>query len=189
MKQKGLAPIVIVLLIAAAVGGYLVYSGKINFPQKQIQTTEVDETANWKTYTNNKYKYSFRYPESVTITTRVETLPGNEAERQIESTCCIAVWKDAYKEILFSLDTFEEQKSLEEYKKNLLTEGANNMVDIIFLGEKAISYQYNPLSPSSPSSITLIRNKILYDFLPTDPLKIDVELKDQILPTFKFIPQ
>ncbi len=72
MFQKGLASILIVLLIAAAVGGYLVYSGKISLPQKQVTQTSksdaspaptgVDETANWKTYTNTKYGYSVKYP-------------------------------------------------------------------------------------------------------------------------------
>ncbi len=38
MNQKGHA-ILIVLLIAAAIGGYLIYSGKINLPQKQVVCT------------------------------------------------------------------------------------------------------------------------------------------------------
>ncbi len=39
MSQKGQA-LLIVLLIAAAIGGYLVYSGKINLPQKQVVCTQ-----------------------------------------------------------------------------------------------------------------------------------------------------
>ncbi len=63
MKQRGLAPILIILLIAAAIGGYLVYSGKINTSKKQVvQTPKVDDTANWKTYTNNIYGYTLKYP-------------------------------------------------------------------------------------------------------------------------------
>lgn len=63
MSQKGLTPVVIVLLIAAAIGGYLVYSGKINLPQKQIdqpvaeiyedevtKESESDSSENWETY-------------------------------------------------------------------------------------------------------------------------------------------
>ncbi len=59
VKQKGLAPIIIVLLIAAAIGGYLVYTGKITLPQQTTQTS-VDETANWKTYKGDNF--SFQYP-------------------------------------------------------------------------------------------------------------------------------
>lgn len=77
MKQKGLAPIIIVLLIAAAIGGFLIYSGKINLNQTTTQVAQPSptpgasgvptgdaETANWKTYTNSEYKFSFKYPEN-----------------------------------------------------------------------------------------------------------------------------
>lgn len=72
MKQKGLAPVLIILLIATAIGGYLVYSGKINLPQKQTdqqttETTKVDETANWKTYTSDKHGFSINYLETWVI--------------------------------------------------------------------------------------------------------------------------
>ncbi len=33
-------------------------------------STTPDETANWKTYTNNKYSFSFKYPSSFSLTTR-----------------------------------------------------------------------------------------------------------------------
>lgn len=79
LKQKGFIPILIVLLTAAAIGGYLIYSGKINIPQKQVaQTLKSDaspaptgdaETANWKTYISDKYGYSFQYPANLTIQT------------------------------------------------------------------------------------------------------------------------
>ena len=64
-NQKGYAPIFIILLIAGVVGGYLIGSGKLNLPQKQVtqtETSKVDEIANWKTYTNTKYGYSIKYP-------------------------------------------------------------------------------------------------------------------------------
>lgn len=67
-KQKGLSPILIVLLITAIIGGYLIYSGKINLNKSQltpVQTTQPspsDETANWKTYSNLESNYSIKYP-------------------------------------------------------------------------------------------------------------------------------
>ncbi len=69
-NQKGLAPILIVLLIAAVIGGYLVYSGKINLNQKPVaqQTPQPsstsDETANWKTFINRDAGYSISYPNT-----------------------------------------------------------------------------------------------------------------------------
>ena len=72
-KQKGIAAILIVILIALAVGGYFVYTNysnnrtRVNFPQPS--SSPADETAkpdsigaNWKTYTNSKYRYVIRYP-------------------------------------------------------------------------------------------------------------------------------
>lgn len=100
MQQKGLAPIIIILLITAAIGGYLIYSGysgKINLPQKSPATVacteeakvcpdgtsvgrsgpkcefapcpspKTDDTANWKTYTNNKHQLSIKYPNNTTL--------------------------------------------------------------------------------------------------------------------------
>ena len=77
MKQKGLAPILIVLLIALGVGGYLIYQKQIkpvNITQQTTQSTPAPtsnpesttsaDISNWKTYTNDKLKLSFKHPES-----------------------------------------------------------------------------------------------------------------------------
>lgn len=68
-RQKGLAPILIVMLIALGIGGYLIYSGKINLNKTQVPSTATspsptnsDEIANWKTYKDNNYAFSFKYP-------------------------------------------------------------------------------------------------------------------------------
>lgn len=69
-NQKGFAPILIILLIALAIGGYLFYSDKIPLPQTTSPLSPSAsqepngslETANWKTYTNTKYNFSFKYP-------------------------------------------------------------------------------------------------------------------------------
>lgn len=74
MSQKGLAPILIVILIAAAVGGYFIYQKQIKpvvVPQQTAQPsstnaspapTGVGEIANWKTYTNTKVGFQIKYP-------------------------------------------------------------------------------------------------------------------------------
>lgn len=80
MKQKGLAPLVIIILIALAVGGYLLYQKQFKSitvfqpslsPAASLELPGVGETANpdliganWKTYTNTKYGYSFQYPSN-----------------------------------------------------------------------------------------------------------------------------
>lgn len=41
----------------------------INEPSSTVQTTPtpIDETANWKTYTNSKFGYSFQYPPTLSV--------------------------------------------------------------------------------------------------------------------------
>ena len=72
--QKGLAPILIVILIALAVGGYLVYQNQSKSvspvktdtspaPTGATETANPDSIgANWKTYTNTQHGYSLKYP-------------------------------------------------------------------------------------------------------------------------------
>lgn len=85
-SQKGLAPILIVLLIAAAVGGYFIYQNQIKPTLPPITqptpsqiaapaptdadttvNTEASRSANWKTYTNSKYGFSLKYPAGYVI--------------------------------------------------------------------------------------------------------------------------
>lgn len=74
MTQKGLAPILIVILIAAATFGYLIYSGKINVNQIKpspayrspdgttMSKNQNDETVNWKTFESPTFGFSYKYP-------------------------------------------------------------------------------------------------------------------------------
>lgn len=74
MREKGFAPLLIIISVAALailIGGYLIYSGKINLdklllPPPPIYTTKY-ETANWKTYTNKDYSFFFKYPAQFTL--------------------------------------------------------------------------------------------------------------------------
>lgn len=76
-KQKGLAPILIVILIALAIGGYLIYQKQtkpVSVSQPVTQSSPssavspvpngTGETTNWKTYTNKEYGYYLKYPSS-----------------------------------------------------------------------------------------------------------------------------
>ncbi len=81
--NKGFATILVLLVVVLVIGGYLVYSGKIiinrsqeTVPYDVYKLTNsspsptpigADETANWKTYTNTIYKFSFKYPPAYTI--------------------------------------------------------------------------------------------------------------------------
>lgn len=78
MKQKGLAPIVIIILVAVALGmsGYLIYSkqAKPTTPLQRVtkatpavstlpaESSSSAETSNWKAYINGKMKFSLKIP-------------------------------------------------------------------------------------------------------------------------------
>ncbi len=79
MSQKGFAPILILIIIAVLIGGYLIYQNSQNqsktipLPTPQLtstptatpESTNSAETTNWKTYTNTDYGFSFQYPSSL----------------------------------------------------------------------------------------------------------------------------
>mgnify|MGYP001564321650 FL=1 len=81
MNQKGFANIVLVVIIVLIVGvvGYFAFVKKSPPIVQQTQTptqtnnsvsptpTQKDETANWKTYSNSKYRFSLKYPNGWTI--------------------------------------------------------------------------------------------------------------------------
>lgn len=72
-NQKGLAPILIIILIAVAIiGGYLIYQKQLESVFQQTQSTPAPvfkkessapaEIADWKTYTNKDMSFSITYP-------------------------------------------------------------------------------------------------------------------------------
>ena len=67
-KQKGLAPILIVILIALAVGGYLYYQKQnkpTSVPQQNTQSSPTsNETIIWKTYKDSEIGFMINYPDS-----------------------------------------------------------------------------------------------------------------------------
>lgn len=81
MKQKGFAPILIILILAAVLlSGYFIYQKQtkpISSPEPSPLSTEApakveDPTANWETYTNTKYGYSFKYPTNLSIKENID---------------------------------------------------------------------------------------------------------------------
>lgn len=64
MPQKGTTPIVIVILIALAVGGYFIYASS---SQDRTKPTRSGQKADWKTYSNTEYKYAVNYPATWSV--------------------------------------------------------------------------------------------------------------------------
>lgn len=87
-ESKGFAPILIVVMIAALVGGYLLYQNQTkptplpttqltSTPTSSPESTNSAETTNWKTYTNKDNYFSFKYPPMFTVTEKKETFESN----------------------------------------------------------------------------------------------------------------
>lgn len=49
MNQKGYSPLLIVILIAAVIGGYLIYSGRVNLNKSQDKTTSTEQNNSYPT--------------------------------------------------------------------------------------------------------------------------------------------
>ncbi len=96
MSQKGVAPILIVLLIALAIGGYFLYQqqAKTTLPTPSpTQTTTqpspnptntspvpngTGETTSWKTYTDTELGISFKYPDTWEVKTTIVAGPNTK---------------------------------------------------------------------------------------------------------------
>ena len=83
MKQKGFAPIIIIVLVAIVASGVYFLGTKnilklpTSFSLPTISpspTPTPDPTANWKTYTNYEYGYSVKYPSDWKV---IEAKPSN----------------------------------------------------------------------------------------------------------------
>jgi len=66
--------IVVFLIMAVGIGGYVLGANRNQIAQTQPVTqipqpspAPIDETANWKTYINDEYEISFKYPPSFVI--------------------------------------------------------------------------------------------------------------------------
>lgn len=85
-KQKGLAPVLIIILVSLVVGGYLLYQKQTKPVVSQLVaqfspspvTSSVaassSKTAGWKTYTNKIDGYSLKYPNNFIVS---ESFVGN----------------------------------------------------------------------------------------------------------------
>lgn len=95
-KQKGFIPILIVLLIAATIGGYFIFTNYSNLSrvksrdnrtkpaQQTIPPSSTDEIANWKTYTDSNLQLTFKHPSDWSITKIDNGLQLKSGSKNIE---------------------------------------------------------------------------------------------------------
>lgn len=203
LRQKGLAPILIIVLIAAAIGGYLIYSGKINLPQKQVtQTsksdvnpavtgdeetvyTESDRSANWKTYTNNKYNYSIFYPKDAQVIPEGDFKIFIKGKNYPYGTYVTVDILDNPKGLILS------QLGSEEYATDAPSPYDLPWQKTKFLGMDVLTTKYRPPGDSGKMTIYLFEKEgIIYSLwkAPVDEPNSTYfnDLADSIISTFKF---
>ncbi len=202
-NQKGFTPIILVLIMVTVIGiiggGYLVYrkylnplylpkhdNPPINWEAVQNSNPESSssaETANWKTYTNNKFGFTIQYPENWEI----------EGDNPIKVDIVISSLDNSSNLIIspiaearFSTDRNRDKKlangtlrtvggrTAKEYKENIEDEFTDVFVRDIQLED------INGLNWTKP-------NEISYWVDTSQPSL--VKIFDQILSTFKFTDQ
>ena len=203
MTQKGLAPILIVLLIALGIGGYLIYtnySNNFTKPAKYVQitptpteSTSIAETANWKTYTNNEYKFSLKYPPEYAVKGE-----GKIIDLLEEDACCdsgFQIWLDESRfensQSLIRCDRAKEEIKLNPAfpRSDCLEDGKRygqnaDIVSIKLANVEAISFYVADTGVGHLDHIIQTKKEPRIQIrYPTGNVK---SIYDQILPTFKF---
>lgn len=212
MKQKGLAPIVIIVFIVVfTVGGYLIYKlpRTVITPQTLQATpptgsaaspasTDAGETTNWKTYTNDQLGITFKYPAN-----------GNIQNATDKASAVYLINDSSEPYYLLSLEVRDNQQNLtprqvidEELTKlrNSNSPGSNSLADKRQATIK--NYQNGEIDglymrggsdgDSVTDSIEIVvgHRQNIYKFMMHDGNgsvdEFQKQLMDQILSTFRF---
>lgn len=197
MREKGLAPIVVVLIVAGLFGAF--YLGKTYGKPAVEQTpptssptlsTTEDETANWKTYENTKYKYSFQYPAELKVDLGVSGAPADDSK--LETIYQIKLHDAKQTNIWVSvLET--NYKSISEFSDSLETSRANSGKISVLSKEttildrvQAIRYVIPQPEAGNTLRVSAILNGYVYTLTLDSPDSDKTTIFDQILSTFRF---
>ncbi|MBI2085838.1 hypothetical protein HYT74_00695 [Candidatus Daviesbacteria bacterium] len=198
MKQKGLAPILIVLLIALGIGGYLTYQKQIKpvaAPQQVTQSIPTPssnpesfvstEFANWKTHADQKYNFTIKYP--VTFSHK------NKTTNKDGKTINIDMWAENYtsKPTLFYIYSYDNSINLDLKTTDFVSNYTfKNITEesIIMLNQKVKKTTFDK---NFFSIGPLDKGRYNYTFVYFAPQLYPGQFEqfDQILSTFKFTDQ
>jgi len=207
MKQKGFAPIIILVLITLAVTGYFGYKNYWPKPQTLTTPTPIADQApngnlaNWKTYTNQEFGFSIKYPSDYSL----HDDGPNEVEQQKEKGQQISGTQPAILDTITFSNLAKNQFSISIFPKTPNAD-INNVYEFSGIcgtqfADKTISNQISQLGN--------IQYKRVQQSLPDKKVMTDIclynfngnlitlrssdsstsNLLDQILSTFKFLNQ
>ncbi len=196
---SGFTPILILLIVLAfGVVGYFGYKNSLKSQTSQISTTTptsfnvTNDFSNWKTYTNSKYGYTFKYPSIW----EAEVNDGSRELLESASTVYLVVAKES--QVSKAVIEFENVKfDLNHLKNSASIEGADfNSPKPITLGQNTFYYyEINGGNVHYNDKYFYNLNGKLLSIIFEDSFKVEDELtakhlhenQAQILSTFKFL--
>lgn len=191
MRQKGFAPIIILVLVVLAVVGYFGYKNFL--PKQQTLVTNFPTPITTliplqigKIYTNTKYGYEFKYPSSLDIEVN-EGMVGIEGDKYLQTIWLINPANSKlgaipniivnFVPMIYYLPVNSAKDIFLNYKKEMDTENINNL-DVIsegivnignYSGYQVIRTMRAPKPSKEPYSV----RKIIYLFEKNLPMSIE----------------
>ncbi len=205
--RRGLAPILVLLVIAAIGGVY--YFGKSQSAKPQspnpVITSPFDKTVNWKTYGNSQGKYTLKYPSDWGLRDiGVNLFPKEDQAALISYTAFSKVYKDNPDLRTDTLETphgdpiltvkKNERKTLQQitddYKNSIIKTGNIKRSELrtIDKTEAVLIVTGTEYADPKPSYFNyyFIKNQQIYTYSYYSPDESPSSIPDQILSTFKF---
>lgn len=188
IMQKGFVPILIVILLAALVGGYFAYTNsqtKTPAPNSQPSPTPVDanpepsgagETTNWKIY--NGSGYSIKYPDSLGYSFSTESgVNGGE----------VNVDKFSTSDEKSAIRIYSYKEDFEPMVRILTDTNAEERIMVAGQLVPKITAKYQPLIHIGPLQNNSNLFKIVFVAASSSSTqKEDTNTFNQILSTFRF---
>ncbi|MCL5438573.1 MAG: hypothetical protein M1268_01120 [Patescibacteria group bacterium] len=173
---------------------------KITPTQTVSPTPTVDPTANWKTYTNSKFRFSFKYPPDIKISStsgEFENGLNLEFGKENSGMPILTVWLttgDYVKGRQNDLNTILSTNKLDDYNYQISAKKIDGKNLYVYTQEfDSSSNKFAP--PGGPlyrvGALGTINN-IFFDIFYNsnkETSKQDQQIFDQILSTFKFLDQ
>ncbi len=198
MSQKGLTPILIVLILAALIGGYVLYSRQKSSTPSSLQpfdsaqgkptpqTSSSAEMANWKTYTNIPNGFSIKYPSEWNVKENtynksdlpkfsVTIMPPSKPDIEFPPIIGVRVYDNSSS---LTLENFVKKQNPFSFQSTTVVVSGVGGIKISLPGA------------TNNDHIFLAFNKNIYDISLDHSVKkeddINSETFNQILSTFKF---
>lgn len=147
-------------------------------PKPSPKISPAGETTNWKTYTNTKYKYSFKHPTDSEVVNGVEQLPDTPADATKDSTTnAILVQSTKQGGNYFGLYVIPYANNINTFKIDLQKKGISSVTIISVNGIQSLSY-----TDSGSKYIELFNSGYEYQIIITEQVNTS-----QILSTFQFL--